>query len=52
MQFVFDGIWSFIAGVGSKIAYSVEHMSLTQWGIFGFASVIIGLIALRSQRPN
>jgi choline-glycine betaine transporter len=52
MQFVIDGISNFIAGIGSKISYSVTHMSLTQWGIFGFASVAIGFIALRSRRPN
>ncbi len=52
MQVVFQWIWSVLCDTGSRIEYSVEHMNLTQWGIFAVASLGLGVLALRSQMPH
>lgn len=51
MQIIFQWIGEMLSGTGSRIAYSVEHMDLTQWGIFAIASLGLGVLALRSRMP-
>ncbi len=35
---------------GERVAYSVKHMNLTQWGIFAFACLTVGVLALRGRK--
>lgn len=44
-NFVTGTLQSFWKG----IAYSVEHMSVTQWCILGTTSVVIGFLLLRTN---
>lgn len=52
VEIVINWIWSVLGDTGSRIEYSVEHMNLTQWGIFALACLGLGVMALRSRMPH
>ena len=45
-----QAITHFLSGIVKSICYSVEHMSVTQWSIFGITSVVLGFLCLRSTK--
>ncbi len=45
-------IFNFLSDTVGRIDYSVNHMNLTQWGIFGVVSLSIGVMAMRSRMPS
>ncbi len=52
MQTVSDWIFNFLSDTASRIDYSIDHMNLTQWGIFAVVSLSIGVMAMRSRMPS
>ena len=50
MQLVTDFVFGLLANAGKRIEYSVLHMNLTQWAIFAFACLGLGMLSMRSRR--
>ncbi|MCU0715316.1 MAG: hypothetical protein MUD03_04235 [Pirellula sp.] len=50
MANVVNFVSGMLEGLWKGISYSVEHMTVTQWGILGTASVVVGFMLLRTQR--
>ncbi len=50
MTSVVNFVSGILEGLWRGISYSVEHMTVTQWGILGTASVVVGFMLLRTQR--
>jgi choline-glycine betaine transporter len=51
MQTVTNWLFSLLSDTGSRIDYSVNHMNLTQWGIFAVVALSLGVLAMRSRMP-
>ncbi len=52
METVTSWLFSLLNNTGSRIEYSVEHMNLTQWGIFAILALSLGVMAMRSRMPH